>query len=104
MVGVVGNIRHKGLDKDVTPQVYVPFLQFAEGSMMLVIHTSTDPLTLASAVTNEIHSIDREAPVYEVQTMDNRLSTSVLPRRFNLILLAAFAILAWRWPQSVCTA
>jgi len=94
VIGVVGDIRHEGLDKQVTPQVYAPFQQFAQSSMMLVVHTSGDPLSLASAARSQILSLDKEAPVYEVETMDSRMSNSVAPRRFNLLLLGSLAFLA----------
>jgi putative ABC transport system permease protein len=94
VVGVVGDIRHEGLDKQVTLQVYAPFLQFAQTSMMLVVHTTGDPLSIASAARGQIQSIDKEAPVYEVETMGHRMSNSVAPRRFNLLLLGTLAFLA----------
>jgi putative ABC transport system permease protein len=60
----------------------------------MVIRTRTDPLGLAGAVRNQVREIDRDLPVYEVQTMEQRLGVSVSPRRFNLLLLGAFALLA----------
>jgi putative ABC transport system permease protein len=94
VVGIVGDIRHEGLDKDVTPQVYLPFSQFALGSMTIVIHTTDDPTTIAAAARSQILTIEKQAPVYEVETMESRLSNSVSARRFNLLLLGGFAFLA----------
>jgi len=101
VVGIVGDIRHEGLDKDVTPEVYLPFSQSASispwipsGSMMLVIHTIGDPTTIAAAVRSQILTIDKQVPVYEIETMESRLSDSVSARRFNLLLLGVFAFLA----------
>jgi putative ABC transport system permease protein len=94
VIGVVGDVRHLGLDEDVSPQVYVPYLQQPPGSMTIVIRTKTDPLLLAGAVRNQVWQIDKNLPVYEVQTMEQRLGLSVSPRRFNLLLLGAFALLA----------
>ena len=94
VIGVVGDIRHQGLDQDVTPQVYVSYQQQVLGSMTLVIRTTTDPLVLAAAVRNQVLAVDRSVPVYEVGTMEQRLTSSVSTRRFNLLLLSAFAVLA----------
>ncbi len=94
VIGIVGDIKHQGLDQDVTPQVYVPYLQFAPGSMTMVMRTAADPLSLAAAVRNQVLAIDRELPVYEVRTMEQRLATSISSRRFNLLLLGVFALLA----------
>jgi len=54
----------------VTPQVYVPYLQFAPGSMTMVLRTAADPLSLAAAVRNQVLAIDRELPVYEAARRD----------------------------------
>jgi putative ABC transport system permease protein len=94
VIGIVGDVRHQGLDRGVTPQVYVPYLQFALWSNTFVIRTTSDPLRLAAAVRNQVLAIDREAPIYDVQTMRQRLSASISSRRFNLVLLGVFALLA----------
>src|SRR5581483_4716321 len=94
VIGVVGDVKHQGLDRDVTPQAYVPYLQFAMPSTAIVVRTTGNPLRLAAAVRNQALAIDREVPVYEVQTMDERLTASISSRRFNLLLLGVFALLA----------
>jgi putative ABC transport system permease protein len=93
VVGVVGDIRHKGLDQDVTPQVYQPYRQFAPGSMALVIRAAR-PMGLAPAVRDQVLAIDQALAVGEIQTMQQRLSGSTSPRRLNLMLLGLFATLA----------
>jgi putative ABC transport system permease protein len=94
VVGVVGDIKHEGLDKAAIGTVYAPYSQFAFSSMMLVIHTTTDPVSVAAAARSQILSIDKQVPVYGVETMERRVSDSVSPRRFNLLLLGVFALLA----------
>jgi putative ABC transport system permease protein len=94
VIGVVGDVRHQGLDQDATPQVYVPYPQQAPASMTMVIRTTTDPVALAAPVRNQVLAVDRSLPVYEVRTMEQRLASSITPRRFNLLLLGAFALLA----------
>ena len=61
---------------------------------MLVIHTTVDPTTIAAAARSQILAIDKQVPVYEVETMESRLSNSVSSRRFNLLLLGGLALLA----------
>jgi len=83
------------MDKEITPQIYRPFPQFAVSFMMVVIHTAAaDPVTIASAVRSQIQAIDKEVPVYEMETMDERVSAYISPRWFNLLLLGTFAFLA----------
>jgi putative ABC transport system permease protein len=94
VVGVVGDVRHSGLDKAVTPEVYAPYLQSGGFLITLVFHTLVDPLSLTSAVRRQTLAIDPSLPIYEVMTMEQRLSNSVASRRFNLLLLGAFALTA----------
>ncbi|HYV06929.1 MAG TPA: ABC transporter permease, partial [Blastocatellia bacterium] len=94
VIGVVGDVRHQGLDQEVTPQIYVPFTQFAPGSMTMVIRSSAEAAGLTAAVRRQVFEVDNELALYEVQTMEHRLATSVSPRRFNLLLLGSFALLA----------
>jgi putative ABC transport system permease protein len=94
VVGIVADIRHTGLDKDVTPQVYVPYLQYLMQASTLVIRTAGDSAALAAAVREQVASIDNSLPVYEVKTMEERLASAVAPRRFNLMLLGLFALFA----------
>jgi putative ABC transport system permease protein len=94
VVGVVGDVRHIGLDQDVTPEVYVPYLQDGGGLITLMFHTQVDPLSLANGVRQQTLAVDPNLPLYEVMTMERRLSNSVASRRFNLLLLGAFALTA----------
>jgi len=94
VVGVVGDVRHQGPDKEVRPEVYVPYAQNPSGIITLVVRTTVDPLGLAGAVRERVLAVDRDQPVYEVMTMEQRLSNSVSARRFNLLLMGAFALLA----------
>jgi putative ABC transport system permease protein len=59
-----------------------------------VIRTSSNPVALAHAATEEIHKIDPNLPVIHVTTLDGLLSETVAPRRFSTILLGVFALLA----------
>ena len=99
IVGVVGNVKHRGLDIEDKPEFYVPFLQplFADANiqpMYLVMRTSVDPLSVAAVVRNEVAGIDRDQPISNIMTMEQRISESVAPRRFNMFLLGLFAALA----------
>jgi putative ABC transport system permease protein len=94
VIGVVGDVRHSGLDQSVTPEVYVPYLQNASGWVTLTLHTRNDPLSLANAVRQQTLAVDPTLPLYEVMTMEQRLSDSIASRRFNLLLLGAFALTA----------
>jgi putative ABC transport system permease protein len=97
VIGVVGDVRHQGLERDVTPQIYAPYMQSMQPdlwSATIVIRTTSDPLRLTAAVRNQALAVDQGAPVYDIQTMERRLAASMSSRRFNLLLLSIFALLA----------
>jgi putative ABC transport system permease protein len=94
VIGVVGDVRHSGLDQAVTPEVYVPYMQISDNWVTLTLHTQVDPLSLANAARQQTLAIDPNLPLYEVMTMESSLSDSVSSRRFNLLLLGSFALLA----------
>jgi putative ABC transport system permease protein len=99
IVGVVGNVKHRGLDVNEKPEFYVPFLQplFADATippMYVVMRTTTGPLSLASVARREVAAIDGDQPVSNLMTMERRIAESVAPQRFNTFLLGLFAALA----------
>jgi putative ABC transport system permease protein len=94
IVGVVGNVRHMGLDQLEPLQVYLPHSQIGGAMMCLVVRATSDPLNLVPSVRAAVEAVDHDQPVYDIQTMEQRLSDSVSPRRFNMLLLAIFAAIA----------
>src|SRR5262245_26506945 len=94
VVGVVNDIRYTGLDGEIEQAVYLSYRQMPRPGMALVLRGAVEPSSLAPALRNAVHEIDPALPVYDVMTMNERLSNSVAARRFNLLLLSAFAALA----------
>ncbi|HEX3093978.1 MAG TPA: ABC transporter permease [Candidatus Angelobacter sp.] len=94
VVGVVGRIKQDALDSDSRMALYMPEDQYIGRAMNIVLRTSTDPASMASAVNHELHELDRDLPSYRVITMDQRVAESLSRRRFTTILLTLFAGLA----------
>jgi putative ABC transport system permease protein len=94
IVGVVGNIRQENLTDEAVPELYVPLTQMPINSMTLSIHTSADPLSLANTVRDLVLAIDRNQPIYDVRTMDQRVMESLSVSRALMFLFSAFAVLA----------
>jgi putative ABC transport system permease protein len=99
IVGVVGNVKHRGLDAADRPELYVPYRQplfsnWTVRPMQVVVRTAGDPLTTVATVRREIARIDTEQPVSDVRTMEQRIGRSLDSRRFSMILLGLFAALA----------
>ena len=92
VVGVVGDVRHRGYDADPRPEMYVSYLQNTLWPVMnLVIRTRVEPGSLAPEVRREVEGVEPTAAVFNVRPLNDFLSDSVAERRFNLLLLVLFA-------------
>jgi predicted permease len=94
IVGVVGDMRREGLEKQPIAQVFRPYTQQDWSAMDLVARTASDPSKLAPALRAAIHAIDAAAPVFEVSTLERRLSDFESPRRFQTLLMTLFSAAA----------
>jgi putative ABC transport system permease protein len=94
IVGVVGDVLHDSLADKVRPMVYYPQAHLSFGFGTVVVHTQTEPLSLARAVIDVIRQMDAQLPVSEVGTMQRWVDESLSRTRFHTGLLAAFAVLA----------
>jgi putative ABC transport system permease protein len=94
IVGVVGHAAHEGLDAEPRIQYYFPSSQSGLRNMTIAIRTTGNPLTLLSAAREAVHSIDRNLPVAQVNTMDALVDASVGQRRLSMILLGVFSAIA----------
>ena len=94
IIGVVGNARQLGLDQQLTPELYVPFLQdplnLNYRSMTIVARSKSDPGAIAGPLRAAVTSVDKNLPVYAFKPMTEYLHDSLSRRRFNLVLLSIF--------------
>ncbi len=94
VVGIVGRVKQYALDSDSRIAYYVPQKQYPVRAMNLVIRSQSDPAMLSSAAANAIHQMDRDLPLYNVLTMQQRLASSLAQRRFSMALISFFALFA----------
>jgi putative ABC transport system permease protein len=101
IVGVVADVRNYGVDAEVKPEVYVPFLQSAPeylsgvvSALTIVVRSAIEPASLGAALREQVQALDKDQPVSEIKTMEWYLADSMAQRRFNMFLLGAFAGLA----------
>jgi putative ABC transport system permease protein len=103
IIGVVRHVEHVGLDGQTPTQAefYFNFNQISLAVLPryvrrvnLLVRTSAEPLSLAAPVRSQITSLDKNQAVFNVRTMEQMLAQSVAARRFSMILLAVFAVLA----------
>jgi len=95
IVGVVGDVKRKGLDANVQPEVYVSYLQRPDRRLNVLLKTDlADANQLIQPARATLKAFDSNQIIWRTQTLDQLLSTSVAPRRFNMMLLGIFAAVA----------
>jgi predicted permease len=94
IAGVVGDVRHFGLDEQPRPEIYRPYLYSPLYSPILVVRTKTDPAAMIKPLADAIHSVNPELPVYNAYAMQQLVDRSTAQRSFLLMVLAAFAAAA----------
>jgi putative ABC transport system permease protein len=92
IIGIVGDIRHRTLEADPLPMMYLPVP--STGSTNLTIKVSGDPLSLAAAVRGEVRAIDPDQPIAAIRTMEQVVAESVGAPRYRTSLLGLFAFIA----------
>ena len=94
IVGVVGDVRSDGLDEPVKPTMYFPYAQAPDGGMTLVVRSSGDAAAMTSAVRGAVRAVDATIPVYDVSTMQEQVSRSILAQRLSGSMIGVFALMA----------
>jgi len=95
VVGVVGDMRREGLEKDPIPQMFQPLAQDPPRRAILLARTSADePLKMAGAVQAAVGRVEKNAPIYGVATLENQLGAFLTERRFQTSLLTGFSVIA----------
>jgi putative ABC transport system permease protein len=101
VVGVTGNVKHSGLASESAQEIYLSYTQLPEPAVAsfcrspaFVVRTRQDPAELVGAVQTVAALIDKDQPMYGIQTMDKVLSDSVTQPRFRALLFGALGSLA----------
>ncbi len=94
IVGIAGNEKPAGLEREPPAVVYRPYRQWASGPMTLVVRTAQEPGRLAAAIRTEIRSKDPNLPILDVRTMKDIVSSAVADRRFQMLLTSIFGVVA----------
>jgi putative ABC transport system permease protein len=96
IVGVVGDVKHFGLDLPEQPGLYSPYTQINPWKrwMSFAVRTQSDPAAMGQAVKRQIWKVDSQLPITRVRTMSEVSAASFAARRFNMLLLTLFSGLA----------
>ncbi len=94
IVGIAGNVRQQGLRIAAEPTTYVPYQQFPDSEMLLILRSDLPRAPLARAAIGAVRALDPDVPVYDVATMRDRLAEALSTQRANMALMGVFAALA----------
>jgi ABC-type antimicrobial peptide transport system permease subunit len=96
VVGVVGDMRRQGLEREALPQMFMSLAQnHPPGNVALFIRTSSeDPLAMAGALRAAVRRVEKNAPIYGVALLEQQLGTYLTQRRFQTSLLTGFSVVA----------
>ena len=94
VVGVVGHTMHEGLDAEKRLQVYYPMRQAGARGMTYAVRTAGDPMAMVPAVRAALKTIDPDVAIAAIEPMEELVSASTGSRRFSMVLLAVFSVLA----------
>src|SRR5262249_31126008 len=94
IVGIVGDVRHDGLQADAVPELYISFELFSLSTMHVVVHTTNDPGSTIDAFKKQVLAIDAQQPITEASNIERLLSVSIAQPRFNMSMLIALGVCA----------
>jgi putative ABC transport system permease protein len=94
IVGIVQNVRYDGLTGTVKPAIYLPFDRVPQKELDILLRTTVEPGSLTSAMRKAVVDVDPDQPLFDVETMDERMSQSVAQQRLIMLLIGSFAVLA----------
>lgn len=94
IIGIVGDVRHDGLDIEIEGAIYRPLSQFPQPSMHIMVRAGVEPLGLAGSIREAVRVMDRLQPVRGFSTMETVIGRSIGTRRTLMVLLSIFAGIA----------
>ena len=96
VVGVVGDVRHYGLEGQPRPEVYdaMSAMPWPWTTLTLVVHTTGDPFSVADAIRGRVWEVDADLPVDHVRTIEGLVSQAAGGAHFNMVLLSLFSVIA----------
>jgi putative ABC transport system permease protein len=94
IVGVIGDVKQSRLGAEAAAEVYAPLAQCPFDPMLVVVRTANDPRSIIGAARQQVFSLNKNAPLYHVKTLDQYFADSVAEPRLTSLLLGSFAFLA----------
>lgn len=94
VAGVVADIHHGGLETKPAPEIYLPYLQYPLRSVYMAVRTTARQGEIVPEIRKAVQSVDRDQPIYDIQTMHGRIAASVNTQQVTSTLCGVFAAVA----------
>ena len=94
IVGIVGDVKQYGVDKETTSQTYEPFAQKPFRSLNIVLRTTGSPAAVIGALRPAVYSVDKDQPVGAIRPLEEIVGETIAKQRFAMMLLTVFSLVA----------
>jgi putative ABC transport system permease protein len=94
IVGIVRDLKYLRIDAEAEPELFMHYRDARPAGVTLALHLEGNPLEAAPAITKALAAVDPTQSIFSVKTLEQMLADSIAPRRFNLLLLGTFALVA----------
>jgi putative ABC transport system permease protein len=94
IVGVVGDVKYRGLDEDTPSELYLPYEQHPVDAFTVAVRASSDRIVSIPVVRRDVAALDSTLPLANVETLVTLVDASLAGRRFTMLVLLAFAAIA----------
>jgi len=94
VVGIVGDVKQYGLDREAADEIYRPFAQYSSAGASVLVRSDLPTAAIEKLVRDEMRAIDSTQPVHNVRTLEDARAEALAPSRLTTTLLGVFAFLA----------
>jgi len=94
IVGVVGNVKYDALDEETPAEIYMPYGQHHVDGFTVAVRTSADPRAVVPSLRRHVAALDPLLPLANVKSLASLVDSSIVGRRFIMIVFLAFAVVA----------
>ncbi|HEX5072934.1 MAG TPA: ABC transporter permease [Gemmatimonadaceae bacterium] len=94
IIGVVANVKRRGLSQEVFPETYASYMQPTFSSFSVVVRSTADPSTVMAAIRAQVRELDRDLPLTDLRQLKELVAASVSRPRFYTTILGVFASIA----------
>ena len=94
VVGIVGNVKYRGLDEETPAEIYLPYDQHQVDAFTVAVRTTSDPLAVVPSLRRDVAGLDPLLPLANLKPLASLVDASIVGRRFTMVVFLSFAVIA----------